>query len=49
MNIGEFIKDKMVVILSNVLVFIILAGILLTANVQFIIICFIFCIWFFPL
>ncbi|MED4685007.1 sensor histidine kinase [Bacillus mycoides] len=49
MNIGEFIKDKMVVILSNVLVFIILAGILLTVNVQFIIIFFVFCIWFFPL
>jgi signal transduction histidine kinase len=49
MNIGEFFKDKMVVILSNVLVFIILAGILLTANVQFIIIFFVFCIWFFPL
>ncbi|AKR39043.1 sensor histidine kinase [Bacillus cereus] len=49
MNTGEFIKDKMVVILSNVLVFIILAGILLTANVQFIIIFFVFCIWFFPL
>ncbi|EEL99714.1 Sensor histidine kinase [Bacillus mycoides DSM 2048] len=39
----------MVVILSNVLVFIILAGILLTVNVQFIIIFFVFCIWFFPL
>ncbi|WP_144488258.1 HAMP domain-containing sensor histidine kinase [Bacillus sp. ABP14] len=49
MNIGEFFKDKMVVILSNVLVFIILSGILLTANVQFIIIFFVFCIWFFPL
>ncbi|MBJ7966893.1 MULTISPECIES: sensor histidine kinase [Bacillus cereus group] len=49
MKIGEFIKDKMIVILSNVLVFIILASILLTANVQFIIICFVFCIWFFPL
>lgn len=49
MNIGEFIKDKMVVILFNVLVFIILAGILLTVNVQFIIIFFVFCIWFFPL
>ncbi|HDR4453725.1 sensor histidine kinase [Bacillus sp. CH_48] len=49
MNIGEFIKDKMIVMLSNVLVFIILAGVLLTANVQFIIIFFVFCIWFFPL
>ncbi|MBW3494819.1 HAMP domain-containing sensor histidine kinase [Bacillus sp. FDAARGOS_1420] len=49
MNIGEFIKDKIVVILSNVLVFIILAGVLLTANVQFIIIFLVFCIWFFPL
>ncbi|PDY81751.1 histidine kinase, partial [Bacillus toyonensis] len=49
MNIGEFFKDKMIVILLNVLVFIILAGILLTANVQFIIIFFVFCIWFFPL
>ncbi|MEH7596531.1 sensor histidine kinase, partial [Bacillus toyonensis] len=48
MNIGEFTKDKMVVILFNVLVFIILAGILLTANVQFIIIFFVFCIWFSP-
>ncbi|MGN5651265.1 sensor histidine kinase [Bacillus sp. Brlt_9] len=49
MNIGEFIKDKMVVIISNVLIFIILASILLMANVQFIIIFFAFCIWFFPL
>lgn len=49
MNIGGFIKDKMVVILLNVLVFIILAGILLTANVRFIIILFVFCIRFFPL
>ncbi|PEO55203.1 histidine kinase [Bacillus toyonensis] len=49
MNIGEFIKDKIVVILSNVLVYITLAGILLTAHVPFIIIFFVFCIWFFPL
>ncbi|MCU5221194.1 sensor histidine kinase [Bacillus tropicus] len=49
MNIAEFIKDKMVVIISNVLIFIILASILLMANVQFIIIFFTFCIWFFPL
>ncbi|MGN4422292.1 sensor histidine kinase [Bacillus cereus group sp. MYBK30-1] len=49
MNIGEFIKDKMVVIVSNVLIFIILASILLMADVQFIIIFFAFCIWFFPL
>ncbi|SFK17141.1 MULTISPECIES: HAMP domain-containing sensor histidine kinase [unclassified Bacillus (in: firmicutes)] len=49
MSTGEFIKDKIVVILSNVLVFIILAGILMTANVHFIIIFFVFCIWFFPL
>ncbi len=49
MNIGEFIKDKIVVILSNVLVYIILAGILLTAHIPFIIIFFVFCIWFFPL
>ena len=38
MNIAEFIKDKMVVIISNVLIFIILASILLMVNVQFIII-----------
>ncbi|TEA83021.1 sensor histidine kinase [Bacillus thuringiensis] len=49
MNIAEFIKDKMVVIISNVLIFIILASILLMVNVQFIIIFFTFCIWFFPL
>ncbi|OQR55965.1 HAMP domain-containing sensor histidine kinase [Bacillus sp. CDB3] len=49
MNIGEFIKDKMLVIVSNVLIFIILASILLMADVQFIIIFFAFCIWFFPL
>lgn len=49
MNIGEFIKDKIVVILSNVLVYIILAGILLIAHVPFIIIFCVFCIWFFPL
>ena len=47
MNIAEFIKDKMVVIISNVLIFIILASILLMVNVQFIIIFFTFCIWFF--
>ncbi len=49
MNIGEFIKDKIVVILSNVLVYIILAGILLTAHIPFIIIFFVFLYLVFPL
>ncbi len=49
MSIGEFIKEKMVVIISNMLLFIILAVILITINVNVIIISFAFCIWFFPL
>ncbi len=49
MSIGEFIKDKTVVILWNILLFIILSAIMIVINVSFIIIVFVFCIWFFPL
>jgi len=49
MSIGEFIKDKTVIILCNMLMFIILAAIMLVINVGLIIIVFVFCIWFFPL
>ncbi|WP_315080967.1 sensor histidine kinase [uncultured Clostridium sp.] len=49
MSIGEFIKDKTVVILWNILMFIVLAAIMLVINVKLIIIVFVFCIWFFPL
>ncbi len=49
MSIGEFIKEKMVVIISNMLLFIILAAIMIIINVNFIIISFVFCVWFLPL
>ncbi|BCZ45433.1 sensor histidine kinase [Clostridium gelidum] len=49
MSIGEFIKDKTVIILCNMLMFIVLAAIMFVINVSFIIIVFAFCIWFFPL
>ncbi|MBZ9621813.1 sensor histidine kinase [Clostridium sp. FP2] len=49
MSIGQFIKEKMVVIISNMLLFIILAAIMIIINVNFIIISFVFCIWFLPL
>lgn len=49
MSIGEFIKEKILVILVNMLMFIILAAVMLTINVSFIIIIFVFCIWFLPM
>jgi len=49
MSIGEFIKDKMSVIISNLLIFIVLAGILISFDFNFIFVIFIFCIWFMPL
>ncbi|MBU3216115.1 sensor histidine kinase [Clostridium estertheticum] len=50
MSIGEFIKEKMVIIISNMLLFIILSAIMMIIiKVNFIIILFIFCIWFLPL
>jgi signal transduction histidine kinase len=49
MSIGEFIKDKIAIILWNMLMFIILAAIMFVINVSLIIIVFVFCIWFFPL
>ncbi|MEW9094678.1 MAG: sensor histidine kinase [Clostridiaceae bacterium] len=49
MSIGEFIKDKSVIILCNMLMFIILAAIMIAINIDFIIIVFVFVIWFFPL
>ncbi|MBU3091255.1 sensor histidine kinase [Clostridium sp. CF011] len=49
MSIGEFIKEKMLVIISNMLLFIILATIMIIINVNFVIILYVFCIWFLPL
>jgi ABC-type bacteriocin/lantibiotic exporter with double-glycine peptidase domain len=49
MSIDEFIKDKIVIILCNMMMFIILTAIMLIVNVNFIIIVFVFCIWFLPL
>ncbi len=49
MNIGEFIKDKISVLIFNALIFIVLAGTLIAIDVNFIIIIFLFCIWFLPL
>jgi len=49
MSIGEFIKDKMVVIIANMLIFIILAAVMRLINVNLIIVFFVFCIWFMPL
>ncbi|HDK7174363.1 TPA: sensor histidine kinase [Clostridium botulinum] len=49
MNIGEFIKDKMVVIICNILIFIVIAAIMAAIKVSLIIILSAFCIWFLPL
>lgn len=49
MSIGEFLKDKTLIILWNILMFIVLAAVLLVINVKCIIISFVFCIWFLPL
>ncbi|MCC5910727.1 MAG: sensor histidine kinase [Clostridiaceae bacterium] len=49
MNIGEFIKDKTGIILSNMLLFIMLVVLLVTADIETVIIFFVFCIWFLPL
>lgn len=49
MSIGEFIKDKILIILWNILMFIVLAAVLIVINVKCIIISFVFCIWFLPL
>lgn len=49
MSIGEFIKDKIIIILCNMMMFIILAAIMIAININFIIIIFVFVIWFFPL
>ncbi|SFB47593.1 sensor histidine kinase [Clostridium frigidicarnis] len=49
MSIGEFLKDKILIILWNILMFIVLAAVLLVINVKCIIISFVFCIWFLPL
>ncbi|MGO5074537.1 sensor histidine kinase [Clostridium sporogenes] len=49
MNIGEFIKDKMVVIICNMLIFIVIAAIMAAIKVSLIIILSAFCIWFLPL
>ena len=49
MNAGEFIRDKMTVIICNVIAFIITAAIMAAVKVSFIIILLVFCIWFVPL
>ncbi len=49
MSIGEFIKEKMVVIIFNMILFVILAAIMIIIKVNVIIISFVFCIWFLPL
>ncbi|OBR92927.1 sensor histidine kinase GraS [Clostridium ragsdalei P11] len=49
MSIGEFIKDKMVIISCNMLIFIVLSIIMLAINVSFSIIVLLFCVWFLPL
>ncbi|EJO5347390.1 sensor histidine kinase [Clostridium botulinum] len=49
MSIGEFIKDKIAVIIYNMLFFIGLAVMMITINVSLILIVFVFCIWFVPL
>lgn len=49
MSIGEFIKEKIVIIMSNTLIFIILAAVMAIINVNSVIIFFVFCIWFLPL
>ncbi|MPQ45097.1 sensor histidine kinase [Clostridium tarantellae] len=49
MNIMEFIKDKIIIIMCNILLFIVVMAILLTINVKFFIILFVFFIWFLPL
>ncbi|OOM81459.1 sensor histidine kinase [Clostridium sp. BL-8] len=49
MTIGEFLKDKAIVILCNSLMFIILSIIMFVINVNLIIVIFVFGIWFFPL
>ncbi|WP_125152634.1 sensor histidine kinase [Clostridium rectalis] len=49
MSIGEFIKDKMVVIICNLLVFIVIGVIMAAAKVRLIIILSALCIWFLPL
>jgi signal transduction histidine kinase len=49
MSIGEFIKDKIVIIICNILIFIVFAATLIIVEVNSIIIFFAFCIWFLPL
>lgn len=49
MNAGEFIRDKMTVIICNMIAFIITAAIMAAVKVSFIIILLVFCIWFLPL
>lgn len=49
MNIVEFIKDKMIIIVCNMILFIILASIMVVVNTDIIVIVFMFCLWFFPM
>lgn len=48
MSISEFIKDKAIIIIWNIMMFIVLAAILLIIDLKVIIIFFTFCVWFFP-
>lgn len=49
MSIGEFIKDKMIVIIPNLLLFLILVAVMVMMDVHVLIVFFVFCIWFLPL
>lgn len=49
MSIRDFIKEKILILLLNMLLFIILSSVMLIINVNPIIVIFAFCIWFFPL
>ncbi|MBD5638363.1 sensor histidine kinase [Clostridium botulinum] len=49
MSMGEFIKDKMLVIICNMLIFIVIAVMMSAIKVSLIIILSAFCIWFLPL
>lgn len=49
MRILEFLKDKAVFILLNLIFFIMLTGVMVVINVNAIMIFFVFCIWFLPL
>ena len=49
MSIGEFIKDRMTVIICNMIAFVIVAAVMAATNVSIIIIVLMFCVWYLPL